>query len=147
MDINDLKMYFSQVQYAKVQDDFKYSYKVVNGDYSLWNFECWKGGTYTLSISQVCERTIPQRESYKYSPTRMFLIGFIDPEQGITRDNIHYVGGGISRQARENYLECRLQKMFTYYLFVEVDWVPESQLVKQKFCITSYGPESVKFEV
>ena len=87
---------------------------------------------------------MPRKADYKYANCIAYLVkansrGFI---KGCT-----YIGHNVTRQDRDNFIECDLQPG-TYYYYIDLEWQPQTLRWLKKdlsFSVNSYGVGDVKF--
>lgn len=160
MDFNDFKEIFGFWSVNKCLENGKFSYTMMqsgyktlnqfrdrykNSEYHLTRVKVNKKGTHTFAVSQFGQRLLPRRASYKYANAICYLVreNTSNSLMGCT-----LVDAKITRQDRDTYLEVPNLDKGYYWLYIDMEWQPDSFRWLKKdlsFSVNSYGAGEVDF--
>jgi len=97
-------------------------------------------GDYTISLSQKDNRFYDENNDIKYSQCRLVIAKKND-------DELEFVKCVTGIWKRDTYAELGELQEGNYLIYVSMDWDDNTPEEDRFYNITSYGPESVEFEV
>lgn len=94
--------------------------------YSLMRLIVSNSGEHTVSVSQTDERCFSRNSDYDYSYCRMILAKIAKDSDSLESLELSYVKSAAG-QNRETHIQVDSLDKGEYYLYVEMDWNPNTE--------------------
>lgn len=160
MDFNDFKEVFGFWSVNKTIDNPHYNYIVMQSNYKtlsqfrdrykkpdfhLTRIKVTKKGLHTFAVSQFGSRLLPRRAAYKYANCIAYLVRENQPN---SLNGATLIDAKITRQDRDTYIEITNADKGYYWLYIDMEWQPETFRWLKKdlsFSVNSYGVGECEF--
>lgn len=160
MDFNDFKEIFGFWSVNKTLDQPHFNYIMMNSnyrtisqfrdrykkpDFHLTRIKITQKGMHTFAVSQFGSRLLPRRAGYKYANCIAYLVKETQPN---SLNGATLVDAKITRQDRDTYIEIPNADKGYYWLYIDMEWQPETFRWLKKdlsFSVNCYGVSQVEF--